>query len=86
MFTCLHPCLHNFLGRALAEIRHYQKAGGLLVSKIPFQRLIREVAQSVTGLGREVRFQSSAIAALQDSAEAYLASIPNTILRNYYAA
>jgi histone H3/H4 len=44
----------------------------LLIRKLPFQRLVREVAQDVTpGL----RFQSTAILALQEAAEAYLVSL-----------
>lgn len=44
----------------------------MLIRKLPFQRLVREVAQDVTpGL----RFQSTAILALQEAAEAYLVSL-----------
>lgn len=57
---------------ALREIRRYQKTTDLLIRKIPFQRLVREVAQDFkSGL----RFQSSAIGALQESVEAYLVSL-----------
>jgi histone H3/H4 len=58
----------------LSEIRHYQKAEGLLVPKVPFQRLVREITISLFRPGREIRFQSMAIAALQEATEAYLAS------------
>ena len=30
---------------ALREIRHYQKSSALLIRKLPFQRLVREIAQ-----------------------------------------
>jgi histone H3/H4 len=51
----------------------------LLIRKLPFQRLVREIAQDIkTG----IRFQSSAIEALQEAAEAYLVSSGNT---KYYA-
>lgn len=53
---------------ALREIRHYQKNTDLLLRKLPFQRLVREIAQSIG----DYRFQSTAIFALQESAEAYL--------------
>ena len=57
-------------GRALAEIRHYQKHSSydLLIRKLPFQRVVREVAQDFGNY----RFQASAIAALQEASEDYL--------------
>ena len=54
---------------ALQEIRHYQKRTNLLIRKLPFQRLIRELAQKFKV---DVRFRSSALMALQEAAEAYL--------------
>lgn len=54
---------------ALREIRKYQKDGELLIPKIPFQRLVREVAQAFKA---DLRFQSWAILALQEAAEAFL--------------
>lgn len=54
---------------ALREIRKYQKSTELLLRKIPFQRLVREIAQD---FNREIRFQSSAVLAIQEAAEAYL--------------
>jgi histone H3 len=54
---------------ALREIRQYQKSGALLLRKLPFQRLVREIAQSVRS---ELRFQSSAVLAIQEAAEEYL--------------
>ena len=47
---------------ALREIRKYQKSTDLLIRKLPFQRLVREIASGFRG---DLRFQSSAIAALQ---------------------
>jgi histone H3 len=58
----------------LSEIRYYQKAEGLLMPKLAFQRLVREVTMSVSRPGSDIKFQSTAIGALQESAEAYLAS------------
>ena len=62
---------HRFRPRmmALKEIRHYQKFAGFLIRKLPFQRLVRENAIKVA---QEMRFQSSALLALQEAAEAYL--------------
>jgi len=57
---------------ALREIRKYQKSTDLLIRKLPFQRLVREIAQDYKA---DLRFQSSAILALQEAAEAYLVSL-----------
>ena len=58
---------------ALREIRRYQKSMELLIRKLPFQRLVREIAQD---LGKkDVRFQSGAIIALQEASEAYLVGL-----------
>ncbi|AFR92201.1 histone H3 [Cryptococcus neoformans] len=58
---------------ALREIRHYQKSTDLLIAKLPFSRVVREVAMNVGSdeVG-EYRWQSSAIMALQEAAEAFL--------------
>ena len=53
---------------ALREIRRYQKSTDLLIRRLPFQRLVREIAQDFRG---DLRFQSSSILALQEAAEAY---------------
>ncbi|MBW0494993.1 hypothetical protein O181_034708 [Austropuccinia psidii MF-1] len=57
---------------ALREIRRYQKSTELLIRKLPFQRLVREIAQDFK---TDLRFQSSAVMALQESAEAYLVGL-----------
>src|SRR3954471_6539214 len=51
---------------ALREIRKYQKSCDLLIRKLPFQRLVREIAQDFK---TDLRFQSSAVLALQEAAE-----------------
>ncbi len=57
---------------ALREIRHYQGTTNLLLRKAPFQRLLREISDYMcTGL----RWQSAAIAAMQEAAEAYLVGL-----------
>jgi histone H3 len=56
---------------ALREIRRYQKSTDLLLRKLPFSRLCREITQLAT-TGRDYRFQSSALLCLQESAEAYM--------------
>jgi histone H3 len=57
---------------ALREIRRYQKSTTLLMSKLPFQRLVREVASE---LMPDLRFQSSALDALHQASEAYLVGL-----------
>ncbi|EPZ32225.1 putative histone H3 [Rozella allomycis CSF55] len=57
---------------ALREIRRYQKSTELLIRKLPFQRLVREIAQDFK---TDLRFQSAAIGALQEAAEAYLVGL-----------
>ena len=57
---------------ALKEIRHYQKFTGFLIRKFLFQRLVREIA---IDMAQEMRFQSSALLALQEAAEAYLVGL-----------
>ncbi|CAB4433790.1 unnamed protein product [Rhizophagus irregularis] len=59
---------------ALREIRRYQKSTELLIRKLPFQRLVREIAQDFK---TDLRFQSSAIGALQEgmAAEGNLVSL-----------
>ena len=44
----------------------------LLIRKLPFQRLVREIAYDIKS---DVRFQSSAILALQEISESYLVSL-----------
>jgi histone H3 len=58
---------------ALREIRRYQKSTELLlIRKLPFLRLVREIAQDFK---TDLRFQSSAVMALQEASEAYLVGL-----------
>ncbi|KAH8025998.1 hypothetical protein MRX96_012984 [Rhipicephalus microplus] len=57
---------------ALREIRRYQKSTELLIRKLPFQRLVREISQDML---HNLRFQYSALLALQEATEAYLVGI-----------
>lgn len=69
---------------ALREIRRYQKTTELLIRRLPFQRLVREIAQEVQvclssvtssiyfltlAVQTDLRFQSSALMALQEASE-----------------
>jgi histone H3 len=57
---------------ALREVRKLQKSTELLVAKAPFSRLVREIAEThKAGL----RFQSSAVAAIQEATEAFVVSL-----------
>ena len=64
---------------ALKQIRQYQKSTELLIRKLPFQRLVREIACDrdviTSPLCGKVRFQSAAIMALQEASEAYLVGL-----------
>ena len=74
---------------ALREIRKYQKGTDLLIRKLSFQRLVREIAQDykteskispsffeciphIPFSATLVRFQSSAMCALQTAAEDFI--------------
>ena len=57
---------------ALKEIRHFQKGTSLLIRKLPFQRLVREIAQDIK---TNLRFQQAAVEALQEASEAYLVGL-----------
>ena len=54
---------------ALNEIRHYQKRVNLLICKLPFQHLAREITQQFS---MELRFRLATITILQEASEAYL--------------
>ena len=56
---------------ALREIRRFQKGTDLLIPKLPFYRLVREIM----GEFGEFRLGSAAFAALHDAAEAHLAKL-----------
>lgn len=61
---------------ALREIKRYQKGTELLIPKAPFVRLVREIANDVRPTALDgLRFQASAINALQEAAEAHLVSM-----------
>ena len=57
------------------EIRKYQRSTELLLRKAPFQRLVREITESVS-TGNDKRWQVAAVSALQEAAEAFLVSKP----------
>ncbi|PPQ99034.1 hypothetical protein CVT24_003594 [Panaeolus cyanescens] len=63
--------------KALKEIRKYQKSTELLLQKLPFSRVVREITEEMTTDtnfrdSASLRWQSSALLALQEATEAYL--------------
>ena len=58
--------------RAKIEIRQLRRSTELLIRRLPFQRLVREIAQDFK---RDLRFQPAAFSALQEASEAYLVSL-----------
>ncbi|KAI1805861.1 histone-fold-containing protein [Daldinia bambusicola] len=57
---------------ALREIRRLQNNTDLLIRKLPFSRLVREIALTMRPADEGMRWQSQAILALQEAAEAFL--------------
>ena len=55
--------------KALQDIKWYQSNTDQLIQKLPFQRVVRQVAQSIRA---DLWFQSTAIMALQDAGEVFL--------------
>lgn len=60
---------------ALREIRKYQKGPELLLRKLPFQRLVKQISDTITGRGPPLRYQTTALLALQEASEAFLTSV-----------
>ena len=56
---------------ALCEIHCFQKTTDLVIRKAPFQRLVHEITQKLYP-GKDLRFQSLSILALQEASEAYM--------------
>ena len=59
---------------ALREIRKYQTSTELLIRKLPFQRLVKEVVRNLFPK-ESYRFQSTAVLALQEASESFLVSM-----------
>lgn len=57
---------------ALREIRKYQKSTDLLVRKLPFQRVVREIAADFK---TDLRFAGSGMLALQETSEPFLVGV-----------
>ncbi|RWS12700.1 histone H3-like protein [Dinothrombium tinctorium] len=61
---------------ALREIRYYRRNTDLLIPKIRFQRLVRKIALIFKLVAsNELRFQTTAVLALQEAAEDFLVNL-----------
>lgn len=58
--------------KVLRDIRRFQRTTELLLPKLPFGRLVRELADNYK---RDLRFQPAAVEALQEACEAYLLTL-----------
>lgn len=59
--------------KALKEIRFYQKSTDLLIRRLPFARLVREIQLGMTRT--PFRWQGTALLAMQEAAEAHLVGL-----------
>ena len=57
---------------ALREIRRFQKSTELLMKKLPFARLVREIAQDFKS---NLRFNPDALLALQEATESFMVGL-----------
>lgn len=60
---------------ALYEIRKYQQSTDLLISKIPFAKLVKEITDNFVYENQHLHWHSMAILALQEASEAYLVGL-----------
>ena len=63
---------------ALRQIRKYQKSTDLLIRKLPFQRLVKEIVHKAFP-NLDLRFQSTALLTLQEAAESFLVNMFNDV-------
>lgn len=54
---------------AFREIKMYRNSSEFLIGKLPFQRLVREIARH---LRNDLRFESAALGALQEASEMFV--------------
>ena len=54
--------------KALKEIKKNQTSTDLLIRRLPFQRVVREIAQSIR---KDLQFQGFTIMALQETEDAF---------------
>ena len=73
MIITILSMANAFVAVALREIRKYQLSTDLLIPKMPFARVCREVQGNLNR--GDVRWQASALEALQEASEAYLVGL-----------
>jgi histone H3 len=56
------------------EIHRFQKSTDLLISKAPFQRVVQEIVQQISGKSG-LQMQSTAILALQEAVEYFMVDV-----------
>ncbi|KAJ1355246.1 centromeric DNA-binding histone H3-like protein cse4 [Parelaphostrongylus tenuis] len=75
----LKPAQHADSGvKALRKVRHLQRTTGLIILRLPFQRVVRDVAREVLrkrNINGEFTWQANALLALQEATEVYLACL-----------
>lgn len=63
---------------AMREIRKYQKTSNLLIPRLPFSKLVREIATEInkdSKAGDSLQFQATALIGLQEASENYLVKL-----------
>jgi len=61
---------------ALRQIKYYQETTNLLLRCLPFERLVKEIAESLTSDGtQKYRWKLSALQVLQYAVESYLTAL-----------
>ncbi|GMS82706.1 hypothetical protein PENTCL1PPCAC_4881 [Pristionchus entomophagus] len=61
--------------KVLKDIKRYQRGFNLLIPRMPFRRVVRQVMQEMKRGSDGLMIQSLAVDALQEAAEAYLVSL-----------
>jgi len=61
--------------KALREIRRYQMSVELMIPKLPFARVVREITHKFTPSNQSWRWTLDALLAIQTAAEAYITSL-----------
>src|SRR5437762_11159718 len=69
--NCEIVSLISALAKTLHEIKHYQKFAELLISRLSFQHVIKEICINVSRVP-DMRWQKTAIMTLQEAAEFFI--------------
>lgn len=67
---CINRKVFHLSKKILNEICKAQNTTKLLIPKLPFARLVREIIQSMAGM--DYRIQATALSALHEAAEVYV--------------